>query len=41
MERVTLKDYCLPTNLSDEELEKEIQKAKEESDKLKDWPKID
>lgn len=36
-----MKDYCQPSNLSNEDLEKAIQKAKEESDKLKDWPKID
>ena len=41
MERVVVKDYCAPTNFTDEELEKAIQKTKEESDKLKEWPKVD
>lgn len=36
-----MKDYCEPSNLSNEELEAAIQNAKEESDQLKEWPKID
>lgn len=36
-----MKDYCAPTELSDEELEKEIKKAKKESDELTEWPRID
>lgn len=41
MEGTALKDYCAPTDFTDEDLEIEIQKAKEKSEKLTEWPEID
>lgn len=36
-----MKDYCEPTNLSVEDLEKEIKRLEEESNKLAEWPVVD
>lgn len=41
MDGIKVKDYCVPTQLSGEELEKAIQKDIEESKELKEWPKVD
>lgn len=35
------KDYCKPSELRGEELDREIEKLIEESEKLTDWPEVD